>query len=46
MIYSYSVFPMAIANDMIIAVGSEENVNNETEFYVHNVVWIDISEIN
>lgn len=36
--YSYSVFPMAIANDMIIAVGSEENVNNETEFYVHNVV--------
>ena len=30
----------------IIAVGSEENVNNETEFYVHNVVWIDISEIN
>ena len=29
---------MAIANDMIIAVGSEENVNNETEFYVDNVV--------
>ena len=35
---SYSVFPMAIANDMIIAVGSEENTTNATEFYVHNVV--------
>ena len=29
---------MAISNDMIIAVASEENVNNETEFFVHNVV--------
>lgn len=35
---SYSVFPMAIANDMIIAVGSEENTSNATEFFVHNVV--------
>ncbi len=35
---SYSVFPMAITNDMIIAVASEENIDGKTEFYVHNVV--------
>jgi len=38
---SYSVFPMAITNDMIIAVASEENIDGKTEFYVHNVVWND-----
>lgn len=32
---------MAIANDMIMAVASEENTNGATEFSVHNVVWIE-----
>ena len=31
---------MAIANDMIIAVSSEENTEGTTEFYVHNVVCL------
>lgn len=29
---------MAIANDMIMAVGSEENKDGQTEFSIHNVV--------
>ncbi|CBK24516.2 uncharacterized protein [Blastocystis hominis] len=35
--HGYSVFPMAIVNDMIIAVSSEENTSGATEFSVHNV---------
>ena len=31
---------MAIANDMLIAVSSEENQSGATEFYVHNVVSV------
>ena len=37
---SYSVFPMAIANDMIMAVASEENKEGATEFSIHNVVHL------
>lgn len=32
------MLPMAIANDMIMAIGSEANEKGETEFSIHNTV--------
>ena len=35
---SYSVLPMAITNDMVIAVAAEDNDSDATEFAIHNTV--------
>lgn len=35
---SYSVLPMAINNDMVIAVAAEDNDKDATEFAIYNTV--------